>query len=242
MATPTAVDWRTTTVQLRDIELEILQGGHGQAVIVLHDQEYLNTSWPYLDQLAERFSVSVPSHPGFGQSSLPDYVDSIDDVVYAYLDLLRAQDTRPVHLMGMGLGGWIAAEIAVRCTHDLKTLTLVDAVGIKVGGVSDRDIADNFLMAPEAFLKASWHDAGAGAKVMKLPGPNLPEEDVVTLLRNRQTTALLAWKPWMHNPKLRQRLGRIDVPTLVVWGDSDGIVSLDYGRAYAASIPNARLE
>ena len=74
---------------------------------------------------------------------------------------------------------------------------------------------------------------------MKLPTPDLPEEDIVTLLRNRQTTALLTWKPFMHNPKLRQRLYRINIPTLVVWGDSDGIVTPEYGRTFAAAIPGA---
>jgi pimeloyl-ACP methyl ester carboxylesterase len=91
-------------------------------------------------------------------------------------------------------------------------------------------------------LKAAWHDPEAGAKVMKMPSPTLPEEDVVTLLRNRQATALLTWKPFMHNPKLLQRLGRINVPTLVVWGDSDRIVTPEYGRKYAAAIPDARFE
>lgn len=240
MATTTATEWRTSNLEVQGLSLELLAGGQGDPVIVLHDQEYLNTPWPYLDRLAERFSVTVPSHPGFGQSTLSDAVDSIEDVVYVYLDLLREQKS-PVHLVGMGVGGWIAAEIAIRCTHDLKRLVLVDAVGIKVGGYTERDIADNFLMDSQAFLEASWHDPRAGAEVMKLPGPELPEEDIVTLLRNRQTTALFTWKPFMHDPKLRQRLGRINVPTLVVWGDSDKIVTPQYGKAFAAGIPGAKL-
>ena len=240
MATAAATDWKTLTTDVHGLQLECLTGGTGEPVVVLHDQEYLNTGWPYLDQLAERFSVTVPSHPGFGQSQLSDDIDSLDDVVYVYLDLLRNLGQGPVRLIGLGLGGWIAAEIAIRCTHDLKRLVLVDAVGIKVGGYTERDIADNFVMDAETFLKASWHDAEAGARTMKLPGPELPEEDVVTLLRNRQTTALLTWKPFMHDPKLRQRLRRINVPTLVVWGDSDGIVTPEYGRTYAGSIPEAK--
>jgi pimeloyl-ACP methyl ester carboxylesterase len=240
LATATATEWRTETVDVQGVKLEVLAGGQGEPAIVLHDQEYLNTSWPFLDRLAERYSVLVPSHPGFGQSPLADHIDSIDDVAYIYLDLLRGQNKGAVRLVGMGLGGWIAAEIAIRCTHDVKRLVLVDSVGIKIGGYTERDIADNFVMDSAAFLEASWHDPKAGAEVMKLPGPELPEEDIVTLLRNRQSTALFTWKPFMHNPKLRQRLGRIDVPTLVVWGDSDKIVSLDYGRAFAAGIPGAK--
>jgi pimeloyl-ACP methyl ester carboxylesterase len=240
LATTTATEWHTLTVDVQGLHLEFLAGGQGEPVVVLHDQEYLNAAWPYLDRLAERYSVMAPSHPGFGQSPLPDHIDSIDDVAYLYLDLLRDLGKGRVRLLGMGLGGWIAAEIAVRCTHDLERLVLVDPVGIKTGGYTERDIADNFIMDNAAFLEASWHDASAGEEVMKLPGPNLPEEDIVTLLRNRQSTALFTWKPFMHNPKLRQRLSRINVPTLVVWGDSDKIVSPNYGRAFAEGIRGAR--
>ncbi len=240
MATAAATEWRTEKVDARGVGLEVLAGGQGAPLVVLHDQEYLNESWPYLDRLAERFSVYVPSHPGFGQSALPDGFDSIDDVAYCYLDLLRSLNTGRVRLMGLGLGGWIAAEMAVHCTDEFERLVLVDSVGIKIGAYTDRDIADNFMMDAQAFLQASWHDAEAGAQVMKLPSPQLPEEDIVTLLRNRQTTALFTWKPFMHNPKLRQRLGRINIPTMVVWGDSDKIVTTDYGRAFAAEIPNSK--
>jgi pimeloyl-ACP methyl ester carboxylesterase len=224
--------------QVQGLELEILSGGQGQPLLVLHDQEYLNTTYPYLEQLAERFAVMVPSHPGFGRSQIRPDIDCMDDVVYVYLDLLR--DLGPVRLMGCGLGGWAAAELAVHCTEHLQRLVLVDSVGIKVGGYTDRDIADNFLMDAQSFLEASWHDPAAAAELMKLPSPNLPEEDIVALMQNRQTTALIAWKPWMHNPKLRKRLGRINVPTLVVWGDSDQIVTPNYGKAFVDGIPRAK--
>src|SRR5205823_1634573 len=129
----------------------------------------------YLHRLAERFSVLAPSHPGFGSSDLPDWVDSAEDVVYVYLDLLRQRGRGNV--MGMGIGGWFAAEMAVRCTQDIDKLVLVDPVGIKVGSYTERDIADNFMLDTQGFLKASWHDPEAGASVMKLPGPELPEEE-----------------------------------------------------------------
>lgn len=240
MATAAATEWRTEHIDVQGLSLEVLTGGTGDPLVVLHDQEYLNTEWPYLDRLAERYSVLVPSHPGFGGSALPDNMDSVEDVAYTYLDFLRGLPNGPVELLGLGFGGWIAAEVAVRCTADIRRLVLADAVGIKVGGYTERDIADMFMLDAEAFLKASWHDAEAGAKVMKLPSPELPEEDIVTLLRNRQTTALFGWKPFMHNPKLRQHLNRINVPTLVLWGESDEIVTSSYGRAFAEGIPGAQ--
>ncbi len=70
-----------------------------------------------------------------------------------------------------------------------------------------------------------------------------PREDVLHIARNEEALALYAWEPYLHNPRLRRWLTRIDVPpTIVAWGNKDGIASVDYGRAYAEAIPNARFE
>lgn len=222
------------------VTLEILTGGAGPPLLILHDIEYLNQPQPFLEELARRFSVLAPSHPGFGTSALPEHFDSIEDLTYLYLDL--AQDLGSPNVIGMGLGGWIAAEMAVRSTAHIRRLVLVDAVGIKVGGVTDRDIADTFIIGPEEFLKLAWHDPEAGKRVMKFPSAALPEAELTPLLRNRQGAALFGWNPFMHNPKLLRRLYRINVPALVLWGESDRIVTPAYGRVYAAAIPGARFE
>jgi pimeloyl-ACP methyl ester carboxylesterase len=70
----------------------------------------------------------------------------------------------------------------------------------------------------------------------------MPEDDVRTVARNREATARYAWSPYMHNPKLKGRLHRINIPTLVLWGDADRILTEAYGRAYCAAIPGARFE
>jgi pimeloyl-ACP methyl ester carboxylesterase len=238
----TAVPRRETRV-LNGVDLEVLSAGTGPTVLVLHDQEYLNDWYPFLAALATSYHVVVPSHPGFGQSALPDDFDTIDDLAYYYLSALSELGPVPAHVLGLGVGGWIAAEMAVRCTHAMHRMVLAAAVGIKVSGPTERDVADTFVVGPEAFLDLAWHDPSTAREVVQLPGVGSLDEDLlVTLLRNRQSAARFTWKPFMHNPKLRARLARIDVPTLVLWGDDDRVVTPAYGQAYARAIPGARFD
>jgi pimeloyl-ACP methyl ester carboxylesterase len=238
VATPARQEERRTVGPL---SLQVFTGGQGEGLLLLHDYEYVNKWEHYEERLANSFAVIAPSHPGFGSSDLPRDFDTIDDYAYCYLDLL--DDLGPVNVMGLGLGGWIAAEVAVRCTHHIKRLVLVDPVGIKVGDRTSRDIADTFIVGSRDFLELAWHDPDEGARQMQLAGlGNYSEEELVAILRGRQTTALFAWKPFLHNPKLRSWLHRIDVPTLVLWGESDRIVTPTYGRAFADSIPGARFQ
>src|SRR6476660_8290232 len=129
-------------ITVGEIALEVFRGGTGESLVVLHDHEYIHGWHPFLAGLATTFAVLAPSHPGFGRSELPADFDTIDDLVYLYLDLLRSLGPAPVHLVGLGIGGWIAAELAVRCSHHLRRLVLVDAVGIKISDPTTRDIAD----------------------------------------------------------------------------------------------------
>ncbi len=230
-------------MRVGEAELEVFSRGDGagEPIVFLHDLDYLNgVEYAFIEGLARTRRVLAPSHPGFGRSSLPEGADSVDDLAYAYLDWLKTLGS--VHLVGAGFGGWIAAEVAVRCTHQIKSLTLVDALGIKVSGPTVADIKDMFVLSPREVVQACWHDAAMGEERMPLPvaGKAFDEDTLTQLLSNRRTAALVAWNPFMHNPKLRGRLKRIDVPTLVVWGASDRLVMPEYGRDYACSIPGAR--
>jgi pimeloyl-ACP methyl ester carboxylesterase len=239
---------QTATAEVRrigQVELEVFNTGpaDGDPLLILHDLEYVNgVDYPFIRNLARSWRVWAPSHPGFGGSSLPDGFDGIDDLAYLYLDVL--EQIGPAHVLGFGFGGWIAAEVAIRCVHRIKSLTLVDALGIKVGDHTTRDIADTFVVSPPELVSLTWHDAERGRREMPLPlaDRGLSEDDLAVLLGNRRSAALFGWKPFMHSPKLYDRLKRIDCPTLVVWGGSDRVVTPEYGRAYAASIPGARFE
>jgi pimeloyl-ACP methyl ester carboxylesterase len=116
---------------VRGIELQVLRRGAGRPLLLLHGPHPVDPRAPFVDLLARHAEIIAPSHPGFGHSARPDGFDTVYDLVHLYLDLLDRLPRGPVTLVGLSFGGWLAAEIAVTCSHRLDTLVLVDAVGIK---------------------------------------------------------------------------------------------------------------
>ena len=224
-------------IKVHGIEIELTRKGKGAPLLLLHGGSGPTPNAPFVGKLAERFEVFVPGHPGFGTSPLPAQYDHIDDLAYFYLDLMDELKLKDVTLMGFSLGGWLSMEIAVKSTARLKRLILVDSVGCKFGGPTDRDIADMFANSPEQMAKLMWHDPS------KAPDPSkLTDEQALIAGRNREAMAVYGWEPYLHNPKLKGRLHRVNVPTLVIWGASDRLVTPDYGRKLAACIPGAKFE
>ncbi len=239
----TAVSGQEERCTVDGVTLQVLQGGQGPPLLVLHDCEVMTTWQPYHAALAAHFTVLAPSHPGFGASERPETIEGIDDLAYLYLDFIAGLDSQSIDILGLGLGGWIATEMAVRCGHSLRHLVLADTVGIKVSTRTEVDIVETFILNREQLLEVGWHDSALGAERMKLPGmPGLPEAELLTLIRNREAAVRFTWKPFMHNPALRRWLHRIAVPTLVLWGESDRIVRPDYGRAFQQAIPGAQFQ
>ena len=222
-----------------DVRLEVVERGHGRPILWLHGEEGLDPEAPVLQALAAHARVVAPSHPGYGHSPEIGRIDTVDDLAYLYLDLLAQLDVRDAVVVGCSLGGWIAAELAVKCTGRVARLVLIGPLGIKVGDRETRDIPDIFALHPDEVLRIQYHDA-VGARV---DHARLSDDRLTVIARNREATALYAWEPYFHDPKLRGRLHRITVPTLLVWGAEDRFVAADYyGAAYRDAIPGARLE
>ena len=194
-----------------------------------------HTGWmAFLEELSQRFAVFAPEHPGFGQSDDPPWLDRTDDLAYFYLDFLQALGLNQVHLIGTSLGGWIAAELAVRSTARLASLTLVGAVGITADGEPSPDI---FRMPVEENLRRFYADQERAARRVG----DMAKVNMALVAKTQATVTRLAYRPRFHNPDLGKWLHRIDVPTLLLWGDKDGLVPPAFGEAYRALIPGARL-
>lgn len=228
-------DHSDTMVSVAGCRIRLMRGGRGAPVLFLHGSGGVGIWLPCMAQLARRFDVIAPEHPGFGASDTPPWLDTVSDLANFYLGFIEQLDLRGVHLVGSSLGGWIAADLAVRNGSRLASLTLIGAAGIHV---KDVEQVDGFLDNEEQRIRNLFHDRDlAEAVIASSARPELED----TMLKNRTTTARLAWQPRNHDPQLRKWLHRIKVPTLLIWGDDDKVFPRDYALAYQELIPGAKV-
>jgi pimeloyl-ACP methyl ester carboxylesterase len=222
-------------IEVGGISLEVWVGGDGPPLLFLHGGDYVLQNRAFLEQLAQRFRVVAPRHPGFGSSPRPAWFRTVHDIAYLYLDLLdrRALD-RPL-VVGSSFGGWVALEMAVRDIGRIGRLVLIDSVGVKFGAREERDFADIYALSATEVLRRTFADPAAAPDYSKMSDGEL--EDIA---RDRQATALYGWKPYMHDPGLGHWLHRVTAPALVLWGEADGIAPPSYGERLAGALPQAR--
>ena len=175
--------------------------------------------------LAERATVIAPVLPGWNGTSR-DGLDTVRSYGEYFAQLLQEQDLEDVVVVGSSVGGWIAAELAL-ASDRVGKLVLIDAGGIIVDG---EPIADVTGLAPQDIAKISFHDPS------KFTPPPVTPESLAIMKSNQESLAAIAPTP---DATLPARLGDIHVPTLVLWGESDGVYTAEMGRVYAGFIPGA---
>lgn len=217
------------------LTVRIDERGSGRPILVLHGGGGPQSVSGFAAAVSEHAHVLSPIHPGFAGEPRPEWFNSIDDLALTYLELLERLDLHEVMVVGFSIGGWIASELAVRDTTRLGSIVLVNAVGIQVEG---HEIADVFPLTPGELSALSFHNPA----VFRIDPATLSPDQIAATAANFQTLGVYGREQGMHDPKLRRRLGRVTIPALVVWGESDGVVDPDYGRAYAQAFPNARFK
>ena len=236
MAETTTSTCTDQVVEVAGTRLHLSRGGSGEPLLVLH-HDIGSPGWlPLYEQLARHFEVVVPSHPGYDRSERPEWMRSVRDVAVVYQWLLSDLGLTDVTLVGLGFGGWIAAEMATMAPRSFKRLVLVGAMGIKP---DDGEILDQALLNYIDYARAGFHDQQAFDAVF---GSEPSTDQLETWDRNREMSFRIAWKPYMYSQTLPHLLGGVRAPALVVWGAEDRIVPLGCGERYARSIPGARLE
>jgi pimeloyl-ACP methyl ester carboxylesterase len=223
------------TLMLNGCKLTVRRVGNGPRMLWLHGTDGL-AEWPeMIDRLAREYTVIAPDHPGFGDSEAPGWMDDVSDLAYLYLELLKTLKLDGVHVIGQSLGGWIALEMAVRSTARLKSLTLISSAGIHVKGAWKTDI---FMIDPEEQARLVYADKALGEAAAARAGAEKYQDVAIA---NRVASARFGWNPRFHNPRLERWLCRIDVPTLIVWGDKDRIFAPIHAEAFARAIPGAKV-
>ena len=222
--------------KVRDIAVRILRAGQGEPLVFLHGARGFPGWLPFFDTLATHHEVWVPEHPGFGTPDNAASIRDIADLAMYYLDFLDGLGTDRVHIVGHSLGGWTAAEVAVRNCTRLKSLTLIAPAGVRVKGVP---VGDNFIWSPEEAVRNVYYDQSFADKIL---AQEPSEEEADRQMANRFMAARLGWQPRWFNPALERWLHRISVPTLVVWGENDKLLPSAYAAVWKRCVPDVQVE
>jgi pimeloyl-ACP methyl ester carboxylesterase len=227
--------WNETVVELEGVKLHLARAGSGRPLLVLHHDTGSPDQLAFYDELASRFEVLVPHHPGYGKSERPEWLRSVRDVAIIYQGLLSHLGIERASLIGLGFGGWIAAEMATMAPREFHRLILVGAMGLKP---PQGDIFDQAIVSYLDYARVGFHDQQAFARIYG----DVSTDQLVAWDLCREMSFRIAWKPYMYNPTLPHLLGGVRAPALVVWGEDDKIVPRSAGEQYAQLLPKARLE
>lgn len=231
-----AIEWSSSVVSASGTDLQLTRGGTGSPIVVLHRDIGTPDRLAFYDALAQDHEVIIPNHPGYGTSPRAEWLGNVRDLAAVYRGMLGDLGLGAATLVGLGFGGWIAAEMATFAPHDSARLVLAGAMGIKppVG-----DIFDQALVSYIEYVKEGCHDPATFGRTY---GERPTSEQLVLWDLCREMSFRLAWKPYMFNASLPQLLRGVRSRALIVWGDDDRIVPPSAGAVYAESLPNARYE
>ncbi len=230
----TAATYTVAVDEIGPVEVTVAEYGSGQPFLLLHGGAGPQSVSGFAELFAATHNVRVlaPIHPGFGGTPRPEACASIPSLAALYQALLDELNLTNVTVIGNSVGGWITAEIALLKSSRVSGIVLIDAVGIDVPG---HPVADFFALTMDEVFALSFHDP----ERFRIDPTSLPPPAQAVAAGNRAALAAYAGTS-MSDPTLTGRLATVELPTLVLWGDSDRIVDAVYGRAYAAAIPLAR--
>jgi pimeloyl-ACP methyl ester carboxylesterase len=228
------------TISVNGRPTVLMHAGEGTPFVYLHSTLGESFMWlPFYQAWSKQFRVLVPTHPGFGKGGNLDGIDTIEDMAFHYVELFDALGLEQVILGGVSLGGWIAAEFAVRWPERVKKLWLCNAPGL---WTDDAELGDLFrvMYDRDALRRLMFHDPnGHMAHIVIQDEPD--EEKLLTAYQNMTALARLVWnRP--YDPKLAGRLHRVQCPTLLLWGANDRLVPPAFGTAYQRHLPNAQMK
>lgn len=229
------------TVAIRDgmFEAKLRTAGSGAPLLYLHGAGGLRGWDVFLAALATRFTVYAPSHPGFETSTGIEHIDDIIDLVVYYNDFLDALGLDAVHVVGHSMGGMLGAELAALSPHRVHKLVLANAVGL---WLDEHPVADFFAMTPDQLAVALWHDPESEVAKAMMAIPQDEHAQLEAYLQRQQHLATAGKFLWPIPDKgLKKRIHRVQAPTLILWGQSDGLAPVVYAQEWHRRIPGSQV-
>ena len=233
-----ASDFTEELVDVGGSKLQVLKGGSGDPLLILHGAGGSRGWLRYVQELSDRYTVYLPSHPGFGASERPEWIESVQDLACFYTWFQEQEGLEEVRAIGFSMGGWLASEMVAMSRHSFSKLMLVDAVGIKP---ERAEIADIFIISPAQVIELMFHDPQQAPEYDQVFSQVPTPGQVDQAERDREMAVRLCWKPYMYDPRLPALLGRTRCPTRIVWGREDRIVPLECGELFQQAIPGSDL-
>jgi pimeloyl-ACP methyl ester carboxylesterase len=229
-------EWQRGERRIAGHALHVARAGKGAPVLVLHHDIGTPDALPFYAALAGRHDVIVPHHPGWGRSERPQWMRSVRDVAVIYRALLAELGIERATLLGLGFGGWIAAEMATMAPRDVAGLVLVGPMGIKP---PTGYILDQAIVSYIDYARAGFHDQ---ARFDAIFGKDPSTDQLVEWDIAREMCFRIAWKPYMYSQTLPHLLASVTAPTTIVWGAEDKVVPVSAAEAWRTALPAARLE
>jgi pimeloyl-ACP methyl ester carboxylesterase len=243
---------QTDTLTIRGKKIQLLRGGSGAPLVYLHGLVADVHSLPvnagfttFHDALAASFSLWAPALPGYADSEGFDDLETIEDAVFFCLDVLDTLKLDKVHLVGTSLGGWVAAEFATRYSHRLRKLVLVNPLGIS----TPQARIGNFFYAVTPKAEGGQHEARDllfrdphSELAVGAVSDQMPPDAYLLFYKAQMVGARLGWKPpYLYNPRLKDRLFRVQAPTLVVWAREDKLAPSALAEVFQSGIAGSEV-
>jgi len=243
---------QTDTLTIRGKKIQLLRGGSGNPLVYLHGLAADIHSLPanagftaFHDTLATSFSLCAPALPGYADSEGFDDLETIEDAVFFCLDVLDALKLDKVNLVGASLGGWVATEFATRYSHRLHKLVLIDPFGIS----TPQARIGNFFYAVTPKAEGGQHEAREllfrdpnSELAMGAVSDQMPPDAYMLFYKAQMVGARLGWKPpYLYNPRLKDRLFRIQAPTLILWASEDKLAPPALAEVFKGGIAGAEV-
>jgi pimeloyl-ACP methyl ester carboxylesterase len=232
-------EFETQQKTIDGLAIRLLATGDGPPLVIFHGAGTV-TGFDFALSWAESYRILAPYHPGFGPSEDAPGLRSIDDYVAYYARFFDALDLNAVRLVGLSMGGWLAAKLTVALNAQTRSritrLVLAAPAGLDV---ADHPMVNILAIPPEALF---GHLAADPAVVAQ----HVPAEpDGAFFAERAKETAsfarITANGERLTDPTLPAALSRLDVPTLLLWGEEDRVVPIGQAEIWARSIRDSQL-